>query len=279
VPVLGVVPHIDLDLPDEDSMFLGDKRKEGSLLVGVVRLPRISNFTDFDALSLEPGVVVRFLDDPSEVGECGALIIPGTKNTIDDLAWLRERGFDSAISSVRGKIPILGVCGGYQMLGTELKDEHGLEGKEAGTIEGLGLLEVVTSFDSYDKRTVQVTARIVGQEDLGPVRGYEIHMGMTERGASLPLFDIEDLAGRHLDGAVSADGMVMGSYLHGSFDLPSFRRFFLSKAVKNGEAVATADVRDYDSSVDESIERIAAALRSSIDMDRIFSMLGMEVRK
>jgi adenosylcobyric acid synthase len=260
-------------------MFLGDKRKEGSLLVGVVRLPRISNFTDFDALSLEPGVVVLFLDDPSELNDCGALIIPGTKNSIDDLAWLREKGFDTAIRDLRGKVPILGVCGGYQMLGTELRDEHGLEGKEAGTIKGLGLLEVVTSFDSYDKRTVQVTANIVGHEDLGPVRGYEIHMGITDRGASLPLFDIEEHAGRHLDGAVSADRMVMGSYLHGSFDLPSFRRFFLSKARRGGEAASAVDVRDYDSSVDESIERIASALRSSLDMDRVFGMLGMEVRK
>jgi adenosylcobyric acid synthase len=277
VPVLGVVPHIELDLPDEDSMFLGDKRRDGSLVVGVVRLPRISNFTDFDALSLEPGVVVRFLDDASEVSDCGALIIPGTKNSIDDLAWLRERGFEVAIRSVRGKVPILGVCGGYQMLGTDLRDEHGLEGNAAGTVEGLGLLDVVTNFDSYDKRTVQVTASIVGHENLGPVRGYEIHMGMTDRGSSLPLFDIEDLAGKHLDGAISADGMVMGSYLHGSFDLPSFRRFFLSKACRNGETpTVSADVRDYDTSVDESIERIASALRSSLDMDKVFSLLDME---
>ena len=280
VPVLGVIPHIDLDLPDEDSMFLGDKHRDGSLVVGVVRLPRIANFTDFDALSLEPGVVVRFLDEASEVGECGALIIPGTKNTVDDLTWLREKGFDSAIQSVRGKVPILGVCGGYQMLGTELRDEHGLEGKEAGTMAGLGLLDVVTIFDSYDKRTIQVTGAIVGHENLGPVRGYEIHMGMTERGISLPLFDIEDLAGKHLDGAVSQDGMVMGSYLHGSFDLPAFRRFFLAKACRNGEAPAgSPSVKDYDSSVDESIERIAAALQSSLDMGQVFRMLGLEARK
>jgi adenosylcobyric acid synthase len=100
---------------------------------------------------------------------------------------------------------------------------------------------------------------------------------MTDRGSSLPLFDIEDLAGKHLDGAISADGMVMGSYLHGSFDLPSFRRFFLSKACRNGETpTVSADVRDYDTSVDESIERIASALRSSLDMDKVFSLLDME---
>ena len=279
VPVLGVVPHIELELPDEDSMFLGDRRKEGSLVVGVVRLPRIANFTDFDALSLEPGVVVRFLDDASEVVECGALIIPGTKNTIDDLAWLREKGFDRAIGAVRGKVPILGVCGGYQMLGTELRDEQALEGKSASTIPGLGLLDVVTNFDSYDKRTVQVTGLIIGQEALGPVRGYEIHMGMTERGRSLPLFDIVDLAGKHMDGAVSADGMVMGSYLHGSFDLPAFRRFFLSKAVHHNARADCGPAKDYDVSVDESIERIASALKSSLDMERVYSMLGLEARK
>jgi adenosylcobyric acid synthase len=279
VPVLGVVPHIELELPDEDSMFMGDKRKHGSLVVGVVRLPRISNFTDFDALSLEPGVVVRFLDDATEVKECGALIIPGTKNTIDDLAWLREKGFDKVIHDVRGKIPILGVCGGYQMLGTELRDEQGLEGKVAGTIPGLCLLDVVTNFESYDKRTVQVTGTIVGKEDLGPVRGYEIHIGMTERGASLPLFDIEDFAGKHLDGAISVDGMVMGSYLHGSFDLPSFRKFFLSKTCNITVTSGEPNVKDYDASVDESIERIASALKGSLDMDKVFRMLDMEDRK
>ena len=280
VPVLGIVPHIDLDLPDEDSMFLGDKKKSGSLVVGVVRLPRISNFTDFDALSLEPGVSVRFLDDASEVDECSALIIPGTKNTIDDLAWLREKGFDAAIRSVRGKVPILGVCGGYQMLGRELRDEQGLEGNVAGTTAGLDLLDVVTCFDSYDKRTVQVTGHIVGQENLGPVRGYEIHMGMTDRGDSLPLFDIVDFAGKHLDGAISVDGMVMGSYLHGSFDLPAFRRFFISKARSEQESQSeTAVTKDYDASVDESIERIATALQSSLDMDNLWTMLGMGVRK
>ena len=140
VPVLGVVPHIDLDLPDEDSMFLGERRKDGTLVVGVVRLPRISNFTDFDALSLEPGSQCVSWTNLQRSSECAALIIPGTKNTIDDLAWLREKGFDEAIRSVRGKVPILGVCGGYQMLGVELRDEQGLEGKMAGTTEGLGLL-------------------------------------------------------------------------------------------------------------------------------------------
>jgi adenosylcobyric acid synthase len=280
VPVLGVVPHIDLDLPDEDSMFLGEKCKEGSLIVGVIRLPRISNFTDFDALSLEPGVVVRFLDDASEVGSCSALIIPGTKNTIDDLAWLREMGFDIAISSIIGKVPILGVCGGYQMLGTELRDEQGLEGKVAGTTKGLGLLDVITNFDSYDKRTIQVTGLIIGQENLGPVRGYEIHMGLTEGGRSMPLFDIKELAGKHSEGAVSDDGMVMGSYLHGLFDLPAFRRFFLSKAPMNGDRPREGIVtKDYDSSVDESIERIASALHSSLDMGKVLRMLGLEASK
>ena len=282
VPVLGVVPHIELDLPDEDSMFLGDKHRAGSLIVGVVRLPRISNFTDFDPLSLEDGVSVRFLDDASQVKECNALIIPGTKNTVDDLMWMRAKGFDTAIYAVRGEVPILGVCGGYQMLGTELRDEQGLEGKVAGTIVGLGLLDVTTNFDSYHKRTVQVTGTIIGHDGLGPIRGYEIHMGMTERGRSSPLFEIEDLAGKHLDGAISADGMVMGSYLHGSFDLPAFRRFFLSKAkkVKTGrDDKLEALAKDYDTSVDESIERIAAALKSSLDMNRIYLMLDRKALK
>ena len=167
------------------------------------------------------------------------------------------------------------------MLGTELRDEQGLEGKVAGTTEGLGMLDVVTSFDSYDKRTVQVTGLIIGHESLGPVRGYEIHMGMTERGRSLPLFEIEDFAGKHADGAVSDDSMVMGSYLHGfastyrHFGGSSFRKFRLMAIGRR----SVSWQRIHDASVEESIDRIASALQSSLDMGKVLRMLGLEARK
>jgi adenosylcobyric acid synthase len=177
VPVLGVVPHVEHYLPDEDSQDLVGQKGKGDIKVGVIMVPRISNFTDFDALALD-GVSVRFVRDAGGLDGVDAVIIPGTKNTVADLRWLREKGFVEAIRGLRGRVPILGICGGYQMLGQEVIDLKGLEGDVGAVWEGLGLLDVSTTFDRYDKRTVQVTGHLASGN--GEVRGYEIHMGLSE---------------------------------------------------------------------------------------------------
>jgi adenosylcobyric acid synthase len=259
VPVVGVVPHLDLSLPDEDSMFLDRGKGSSGSMVAVVRLPRIANFTDFDALGLEE-VEVRFVERPDELRNAAAIIIPGTKNTVEDLLWLRKSGLAEAITEMRGQVPIIGICGGYQMLGEVVSDPQGLEGGAPADHSGLGLLRVRTSFDNYEKRTVQVEGRIAKGD--GKVRGYEIHMGMTES-AEEPLLHITEEGKEHPEGAISADGMVMGTYMHGIFDLPSFRRFYLDKAQAGS---CTAEGEDASLAVERSLQDLARAVEASVDL-------------
>lgn len=268
VPVLGVIPHIDHALPDEDSQDIASK-DNGGLRIGVVRLPHISNFTDFDALELEKGTSVLFVDDPATLSRMDAIILPGSKNTVSDLGWLKERGLDKVILSRRGEAPIVGVCGGYQMLGRIICDPHGLEGDEGGTMDALGLLDATTVFDTYDKRTVQVEGCLACGE--GRVRGYEIHMGRTET-SEAPLFLLDDPKGLRGEGSRSGDGMVMGSYMHGLFDLPPFRRHLLSLASR-GEA--RGEELDYEREVEASIARLAEMVRRSIDVPRLLRVTGV----
>jgi adenosylcobyric acid synthase len=267
IPVLGVVPHVDHLLPDEDSQDLSKEKGTGTVRVGVVMLPRISNFTDLDALALE-GVKVVYVKDPRTLEGVGAVIIPGTKNTVADLKWLRESGLFDAIRSLRGKVPILGICGGYQMLGREIIDLHGVEGDEGAAWEGLDLLNITTRFEAYEKRTVQVTGRLASGD--GDVRGYEIHMGMSES-KERPLFILDEGNEEKREGSISEDGMVMGSYVHGLFDLPAFRAVFLSR-VPSSVAMGAATL-DYDRSVDEGLDVVASVVGSSMDMDRILRIL------
>ncbi|HSV42246.1 MAG TPA: cobyric acid synthase, partial [Methanomassiliicoccales archaeon] len=201
VPVIGVLPHLELQLPDEDSMFLGNGRKKtGAVRVAVVQLPRISNFTDFDALSLS-GADISYVDRPDELRDADVIIIPGTKNTVMDLEWLRQKGLAEMILEKKGKVPIVGICGGYQMLGRTIDDSKSIEGGVPKIYDGLGLLPVSTSFDLYEKRTVQVTGHVINDVD-SKVRGYEIHMGTTERSGTTPLFKVTDGISEHEEGSV-----------------------------------------------------------------------------
>lgn len=262
-PVLAVLPHVpSLYLPVEDSMDL-DRRDDGlgGTVVAVVRLPMISNFTDFDALSLEEGVRVVYVRTPEELEPAHAIIIPGTKNSVQDLIWLRESGMASAILAKAGAVPILGICGGYQMLGRTIFDAHGLEGGGPAEVEGLGLLDAVTHFDSYDKRTVQVRGSLY---DGGEVRGYEIHMGRTESREG-PLFRIEP--DRREEGSWNRERKVMGTYLHGVFDLPAFRGLFLSMMERHD--MTRTNGTDHDAEVDASLDRLAAMVEGHLDLDAL----------
>lgn len=266
VPVVAVMPHLPkLYLPVEDSMDLSlHDGGDGGMTIAVIRLPMISNFTDLDALGLEGNVRVIYASDPSELNDANAVIVPGTKNTISDLRWLRESGMADAILERAGKVPILGICGGYQMLGRRISDVHGLEGGVSAEIDGLGLLDAVTHFDSYDKRTVQVTGRLADGE--GAVRGYEIHMGMTERGSGRSLF-LMDPDGRE-EGMLDMEGKVMGTYLHGVFDLPAFRRFFIS--MMGATSSIAPEALDQDAAVDASLDRLAEMVEKHLDLDALF---------
>jgi adenosylcobyric acid synthase len=222
VPVLGILPYLSLRLPSEDSLSLGDKKIPGHpVKIAVIRLPRISNFTDFE--SLEPYASVVYVTPGSSLSGYDCIILPGTKNTVDDLKVLMESGTAGEIRAARQRgVPIIGICGGYQMLGLEVIDD-GVESCR-GRYEGLGLLRVITRFSRYEKVTEQVTRSASPSGPIlsavGTVRGYEIHMGETERKG-----DDEAFCG---EGAVAADGMVIGTYLHGLFVNPSARNALLS---------------------------------------------------
>jgi adenosylcobyric acid synthase len=227
-PVVGVLPYLNgLSLPAEDS--LGLRREavgEGDLDIAVVNLPRIANFTDYHILGME-GVRLRYLSAADSLGQPHLIILPGTKNTLADLQYLRESGLAAKIlSACRAGSCLLGICGGYQMMGQIIRDSSGCDGR-GGTEQGLGLLPVDTEFRE-EKTTTLVTGETLEYGEY--LEGYEIHMGQTRRLDCRPFARLKRPDGtEYFDGAVSAEGRVLGTYLHGLFDSPAFRGGFLNR--------------------------------------------------
>jgi adenosylcobyric acid synthase len=266
VPVIGIVPYLEgLMLPQEDSQALG-KEYQSRVDIAVLRLPRISNFTDFDPLSFDNRVNIRYISNPRELKSPDALIIPGTKSTIDDLGWLKREGFDS-INELKGKIPIIGICGGFQILGTRIDDKGVEKGKTS--VEGLGLLDIETSFESYDKTTRPVSGEILASRGLfegmkgSKVSGYEIHMGNTslKQGAQ-PIFKING----KFEGASDPEFMTFGTYLHGLFDSPNFREGFINFLMKNKREKSGIEGVDIKKVWEESIEMVAKTVNKCVDL-------------
>lgn len=263
VPVLGVVPYFSLPLPSEDSLSIADKKPGlNGVRIAVIRLPRISNFTDFELL--EQHASVDYVAPGTTLAGYDCIIIPGTKNTIEDLAVLFQTGMDHEIKKARKLgIPVIGICGGYQMLGRQLIDA-GFE-SSAGTYEGLKLLDGITRFSSYDKTTTQVTRTACAVPPIlsamGEVTGYEIHMGMTEPGS-----DAEAL---HGDGRASKDGLVFGTYMHGLFQNPSAANALLTFLCKKKkipfEPIPLCSEDPY--------EVLAELFEKYVDMDAVVALL------
>jgi adenosylcobyric acid synthase len=263
VPVLGVVPYFTLPLPSEDSLSLGDKKINGTgVRIAVIRLPKISNFTDFELL--EQHASVEYVNPGASLEEFDCVILPGTKNTIDDLQVIRDSGMDHELHRVRKTgIPVIGICGGYQMLGTKLVDA-GFE-SAAGTYPGLGLLDCVTHFRSYDKNTTQVTRTACNIQpilsEMKSVTGYEIHMGVTTSGINRDAFDG--------DGRVSDDGLVFGTYMHGLFQNVSAANALLSYLYRK-KALPFTPITSF--SVDP-YEVLADLFEEHVDMDAIEALV------
>jgi adenosylcobyric acid synthase len=270
-PVLGVLPFIQgLKLPLEDSVSLRSLRGKEVLDVAVLRFPRISNFTDFDPLQYE-GARVRYVDDPTKLGRPDVIILPGTKNTFKDLEWLRRKGFEDKILALADEAKIIGLCGGYQMLGKRIADEKGVELEAPGVVKGLGLLDVETRFKEYSKTTERVEGEIISSKGLfrdikgGKVRGYEIHMGETSLGKQAePIIDLE---GRS-EGATDKAGRVFGTYLHGIFDLPPLR-----KALFKGNTFFYEPSEVWA----ESLEKAARVVRKHLDMEQVLKIMGLKI--
>ncbi len=250
LPVLGTVPFIkDLNLPDEDAASLdsytdnANPKNDGDVDIAIIKLPHIANFDDFDALKAEKGLIVRYVSNGNELGNPNAIILPGTKSTLSDLQWLRDTNLARKIIELAGKgISIVGICGGYQMLGQTIEDPLGIE-SPVSKVEGLGVLPTTTQFGG-DKATYQVSAKITTEAGWMKalkgerVSGYEIHHGQTIAGNSWLTIIKRNHSGCSIsDGETSADGRIWGSYLHGLFDNDSFRRTWLKsigwEGVKN----------------------------------------------
>ena len=289
IPVVGVAPYMELEVEDEDSLterFSGNQ-EVGLIDIAVIRVPRISNFTDFAPLESLDEVSVRYITSPDEFGSPDAVLLPGSKNTIRDLLWMRQSGMEAKILQFadRGGL-VFGICGGYQMLGQEISDPDGTEQK--GTVAGMGLLPVRTVFQQ-EKRRTRVEGKFLSLEGIlkdlsgSPFTGYEIHMGkssLTEDGR--PLVSIsEELSGGSVSGGRSSAhpdgacrGNVYGCYVHGIFDAPEAAGGFLSALLKKkGYDPSEIRARDWKAYKEEQYDRLADIIRESVDMETVYRII------
>ncbi len=291
-PVLGVIPYFYLDIDDEDSLTerFAKKGKQAPLDVAVIRFPRISNFTDFAPLEYREEISLRYVSSPGEFGNPDGVILPGSKNTMEDLLWMRQNGLENKIlhHEKQGKL-IFGICGGYQMLGTWIRDPLGTERK--GDVRGMGLLPVCTEFWPQKTRT-RVQGTFFRTEGFFtdfsgvPVEGYEIHMGAAlpeknwgetaeNRGkaAESPVLELLDQTGqRRLDGAFS--GSTGGCYVHGVFDTPEAAKALVTTLMRQkGLDGAQVQALDFARYKEEQYDKLADIIRENLDMDAIYRIL------
>ena len=333
IPVLGVVPYLDVDLEDEDSLsgklcsglagngllseeragegLLSEGRSAGSASadctkrcmvdIAVIRFPRISNFTDFDVFSRLAGVTVRYVSAPRELGNPDMVVLPGTKNTIDDLLWMRQSGLEAMVLKLADQqVPVWGICGGYQMLGEEIYDEEGVESSACRRVRGMGLLPLVTEFSEEKVRTQ--TEGAFGELDgcLGALSGmrlsgYEIHMGRTRISGSGRAADTARLRPDRQEPEICRPvaytaplgekqflaegwnrGNVYGAYVHGIFDGPGIGEALAGVlAARKGLDWEPEARMDYKAYREQQYDRLAQALRESLDMERIWRIMGL----
>lgn len=280
VPVLGVVPYADIDIDSEDSVALSSKgrsfNQEKDLDVAIITLKRISNFTDFHSLEIQPDVSVRYVMPGDAIGNPDLLILPGSKNTIEDMQVLQDSGIVDQIRQWADQgIRIFGICGGFQLLGKKISDPNHVE-SELDEIEGLGLLDIATQMQGT-KRTTQVQAEHEGQI----LEGYEIHMGETEISDSLTPFSRIILQNgeetSRYDGAVSPDKRIQGTYLHGVFDNSQWTRDYLNQIrIEKGLEPITDQAIDLKEFKDLQYDKLAAIIRDAVDMKKIYQIMNGE---
>ncbi len=295
-PVIGVLPYIyDIGLPEEDGLGLRHARRASGCesevsrtRVVVVRLPYISNFTDFDPLQYEPDVELFYSSNPADIENADIVIIPGSKNTVKDLLFLKGRGLDAGIRRANAKgIQIIGICGGYQMLGKKIFDPDGVESSHK-TIDGLGLLDVETTFGK-EKVTCQVEAELIdytvigGKGEAGPLSqlcGYEIHMG--ESRGDIGVFRIRRLPvnaprtthdGFVLEGSQKEN--CLGTYIHGIFENDLFRRSILNMIRTRKGLAPVNDICSYSGTKEKALNTLAGIVSEHADMEFIERLAGL----
>lgn len=282
IPVVGVVPYMDVDIEDEDSLserLTETAARQALLDIAVLRFPRLSNFTDFNVLACMDGVNVRYVGRADKLGTPDLIILPGTKNTMDDLLWMRESGLETAVLKLVSRdVPVFGICGGYQMMGKRLIDKNGTEsGCPGREIAGMGLFPCVTEFEPEKTRT-RVNGKFnridgIFKELSGrEIEGYEIHMGRTvaEEGAGRPLLSLTG----YQDGFASE--RLFGTYVHGIFDSGHTAEIVV-KALLTQKGIEPELVKnrefDYAAYREAQFDRLAAGLRKSLDMECIYEIL------
>ena len=286
IPVIGVIPWQErLGLPQEDAASLDRIASHAinkPITIGVIHLPCISNYTDFETLEGEPDVAVHYLSDPGMASQLEVLIIPGTKSTVADLKWLCAAGWENfLVRHRRAGGWVLGICGGYQMLGRRIIDVDGIESDKGETV-ALGLLEIETTFQA-EKITDRI--RAIHLPTKLPISGYEIHSGrITGVAASQALFRLTHRAAtavNELEGVRSVDGRVIGTSIHGVFDSAGFRRTFLDE-VRTSKGLAPLESAAHDDDVDAdrraAFDRIADALEACVDLSRIAAVAGLSLK-
>lgn len=280
IPVVGVVPYMELSLADEDSLSPRfDRKQEKVIDIAVIKYPRISNFTDFDVFEQMEEVSVRYVDNMRELHHPDMIILPGSKNTMADLRWMRENGLEAMVKKKAEDIPVIGICGGYQMLGEAICDPDEVE--EGGQMQGMGLLPVSTSLQPEKTRT-QVEGNFLPlQGILQPLSGnsfsgYEIHMGKTTncciKKQNSPIARMKVKGCWKEEGTFQ--GNVYGTYVHGIFDhAQTAGRMVEILAKKKGVLVDTSSLMDYKAYEQLQYDKLAAGLRDSLDMPQIYGML------
>ena len=283
IPVIGVIPWMDVDVEDEDSVTERFTRRagQGQIRAAIVQLPHISNFTDFSLLAGEPDVSVTYATRPGELKDADVILLPGTKNTIEDLNWLKQRGLaDEIVRHARNGGMVVGICGGYQMLGETLRDPLHTESR-IPEMAGLGLLNFDVTFNA-EKRTVQAHGAI--RCESGWLRahnglmldGYEIHSGENRFGAGcVPFLYLNGRA--EPDGVTNARGNVIGSYLHGIFDTGAFWRAVVNRVrAEKGLDANTGEVLTIQQFRDREFDRMAAIVRQNLDMGAVYKIIRGE---
>ncbi|EAC4529963.1 cobyric acid synthase [Listeria monocytogenes] len=281
VPVIGVIPYANLQLEEEDSVSLSGKNyapdSNALLDIAIICLPRISNFTDFHSLEIQPEISLRYIRNLADFGKPDLVIIPGSKNTLEDMGFLEESGLKKAIQNFAenaGKV--IGICGGYQMLGQKMLDPNQVESKQL-EIAGLGLLDTETIFLDQ-KRTTQITGVTHSGE---AVEGYEIHMGETKRGESTsPFCKIKAVNGNeetHQDGAISANKNIIGTYIHGIFDNDVFLgNLFDELLTRKNQSIYPHEIINLKEHKEQEYDKLAALLEANIQMDQLEKIMKGE---
>ncbi len=277
IPVIGVIPYMDISLEDEDSLtkrFEGKKR--GEIDIAVIRYPRISNFTDFNVFEQVQDVSVRYVDSLEKLHSPDIIFLPGSKNTMGDLYWMRQNGLEGAVKKMSEKIPIWGICGGYQMLGKEISDPDGVEG--GGTMEGMGLLPVTTQLQNR-KICQKVQGRFHKLEGIFKALsglsfdGYEIHMGQTSWIESEKQVDLNHKTKIERTVFTGRNKNVYGTYIHGIFDKGCVATALVEALANNKGAVIKNNIEDYGDFKQKQYDKLADILSQYVNMEEIYGML------